>query len=138
MSLSLVKEFAMGPHKRLADYLHNKGLKVLAHNCGKADHLIKYWAEEIKIDRYFGFSYLTDKNLIKENMGGKVLLIGGLDTIKLHQGKPADVREDVQKALGILKDCPGYIIMDGHNIAPGTPIENLNAVTEAAELYGKF
>ena len=138
MSPKQFKEFALEPLKRLSEHFHKQGLKVMAHNCGKADHLLKFWAEEVKIDRYIGFSYLTDKNLIKEIMGGKISLIGGIDTIKLHDGKPEDVKEDVRKNLEILKDCPGYIIMDGHNIAPGTPIENLNAVTEAAEQYGTF
>ncbi|NLJ38048.1 MAG: hypothetical protein GX432_04715, partial [Candidatus Atribacteria bacterium] len=85
-----------------------------------------------------GFSYLTNKNLLKEIMGGKVLLIGGIDTVKLHGGKPEDVREDVRKTLEVFKDCPGYIIMDGHNVAPGTPVENLNAITDAAEEFGRF
>jgi uroporphyrinogen-III decarboxylase len=28
--------------------------------------------------------------------------------------------------------------MDGHNVAPGTPVENLNAMTDAAEEFGSF
>ena len=71
-------------------------------------------------------------------MGGKVILIGGIDTVKLHEGKPEDIREDVRQSLEVLRDCPGYIIMDGHNVAPGTPIENLNAMTDAAEEFGSF
>jgi len=132
------KEFALPSLKKLADHFHNQGIKVIAHNCGQADHLIEYWAQEVGIDIYYGFSYLTNKNLIKEIMGGKVILIGGIDTVKLHSGKPEDVKEDVRKNLEILKDCPGYIIMDGHNVAPGTPVENLNAMAEAAEEYGRF
>ena len=132
------KEFALPALKKLAENSHNQGLKVIAHNCGQADHLIDLWANEVGIDIYYGFSYLTNKNLIKEKMGGKVILIGGIDTLKLHSGKPEDVREDVRRNLEVFKDCPGYIIMDGHNVAPGTPVENLNAVTEAAVEWGSF
>lgn len=132
------EEFALQPLKKMADQLHSKGLKVMGHNCGKADHILKYWVEEIGIDVYFGFSYLTNKHLIKELMGGKVLLIGGVDPVKLLRGTPEDVEEDVREALRVLKGCPGYIIMDGHNVAPGTPLENLNAVTRAVEKYGGF
>ena len=32
----------------------------------------------------------------------------------------------------------GLIIQDGNNIPPGTPIENINAMTEAAERYGRY
>ena len=138
MSPKQVEEFMLKPLKKLSDHIHKQGLKVQGHNCGKANHLLKYWVEDIEIDRYMGFSYLTDKKLIKEIMGGKIVLLGGIDTVKLHDGRPEDVIEDVRKTLEILKDTPGYIIMDGHNIAPGTPLENINAVTEAAEKFGRF
>jgi uroporphyrinogen decarboxylase len=110
----------------------------MSHNCGKANHVLKYWADDVKIDRYYGFSYLTDKNLIKKFLGDRICCIGGINTITLHDGTVEDVKEDVRQSLQILKDCKGYIIMDGHNVPPGTPIENLNAVTEAAEIYGRF
>jgi uroporphyrinogen decarboxylase len=133
-----VEEFMLNPLKKLSDYVHKQGMMIQGHNCGKADHVLKYWMEDIGIDRYIGFSYLIDKNLIKKIMGGKIVLMGGIDTIKLHEGKSEEVIEDVRYAIEVLKDTPGYIIMDGHNIAPGTPLENLNAVTEAAEKFGKF
>ena len=138
MSPRQVEDFALEPLKRLSDHIHGKGLKVMAHNCGKADHLLKYWTDDIKIDRYLGFSYLTGKRKIAEVMGGKVSLMGGVDTANLRQGTPESVREDVRKALEILKKVPGYVMMDGHNVAPGTPVENLNAVTEAAREFGSW
>ena len=71
-------------------------------------------------------------------MGGKVILMGGIDPVKIHDGRPADVLEDCRKNLEVFKGCRGYIMMDGHNIAPGSPIENLNMMAKAAELYGRF
>ena len=136
MSPRLVEEFALEPLKALSSYVHRIGLKVMAHNCGKADHLLKYWVDDINIDRYIGFSYLTDKRKIAESMGGKVTIIGGVDTENLCQGTPESVREDVRKALVALRNVPGFVLMDGHNVAPGTPVENLNAVTRAAREFG--
>jgi uroporphyrinogen-III decarboxylase len=138
MSPRLVEEFALAPLKELSSYYHGKGLKVMAHNCGKADHLLKYWINDVKIDRYVGISYLTDKRKLAEVMGGKVTMIGGVDTANLQQGTPQTVCEDVRKALEILKNVPGFVLMDGHNVAPGTPVENLNAVTAAARSFGSF
>ena len=71
-------------------------------------------------------------------MGGRITLIGGLDTSKLHEGKPDFVREDTIKNLEVFRDVPGYVLMDGHNVAPGSPLENLNAVTRAARDYGSY
>ena len=138
MSPRHVEEFALTPLKELSRHVHSQGLKVMAHNCGKADHLLKYWMDDIKIDRYVGVSYLTDKRKLAEVMGGKVTIIGGVDTTNLRQGTPESVGDDVRKALEILKGVPGFVLMDGHNVAPGTPIENLNAVTAAARKFGSF
>lgn len=138
LSPKLVEEFALGPLKKLADFIHDQGLKVMSHNCGKADHLLKYWIDDVKIDRYIGFSYLTDKRKIREVMGGKISIIGGVDTANLHDGTPETVIEDVRRNLEVLKEVPGFALMDGHNVAPGTPVENLNAMTEASRRYGGF
>ena len=138
MSPGHVEEFAIEPLKKLSDHIHNKGLKVMAHNCGKADHLLQYWMDEIRIDRYIGFSYLTDKQKIRDLLGGRAAIIGGIDTANLNDGTPETVQEDARKVLEILKEVPGFALMDGHNVAPGTPVENLNAVTEAARQYGSF
>jgi len=138
MSAGHFEKFGLEPLKKLAGYYRDHGLKIMAHNCGKADHLLGYWVDDIRIDRYIGFSYVMDKETIKEVMGGRVILIGGIDTTNLHDGTPETVRQDVRKALAVLKDVPGYIIMDGHNVAPGTPVENLNAVTAAARDFGSF
>lgn len=39
---------------------------------------------------------------------------------------------------GIMEDLPGFVLMDGRNVAPWTSVRNLNAVTEAARKYGSF
>ncbi len=138
MSPQHFEEFGLDPLIKLSEHIHGKGLKVMAHNCGKADHLLQYWIDEIKIDRYIGFSYQMDKGNIKEIMGGKVSLIGGINTTNLYEGTPETVRADVRETLEVLKDVRGYAVMDGHNVAPGTPVENLNAVTAAAREFGSF
>lgn len=83
------------------------------------------------MSRYIGFSYLTDKQALRR-------IMGGIDTVKLHDGKPADVLEDCRRNLEIFRDCPGYVMMDGHNVAPGTMVENINAMAEAVARYGSF
>ena len=138
MSPGFVEDFALKPTKKLADHIHARGLKVMAHNCGKADHLLRYWAEQVNIDRYVGFSYLTDKLKLREIMGGRITLIGGVDTTNLHDGTPESVGEDARKNIEVFRDVPGYVLMDGHNVAPGTPADNLSAVTRSAREFGSY
>ena len=138
MSPQFIQDFALKPAKRLAEHIRSMGLKVMAHNCGKADHLLHFWADEVGINRYIGFSYLTDKKRIREIMGGRITIIGGIDTATLHDGTPEDVKDDVKKTIDTLKGTRGFVLMDGHNVAPGTPIQNLNAVSEAVREVGMY
>ena len=71
-------------------------------------------------------------------MGGRITIIGGIDTATLHDGTPEDVKDDVKKTIDILKGTRGFVLMDGHNVAPGTPIQNLNAVSEAVREVGMY
>ena len=138
MSPDQFQEFMIPAFKKLVSYIHSKECAVQAHNCGKADHLVKFWKDDLSIDRYMGFSYLTDKHLLKDVMGGKVQILGGIDTAKLHEETPEAVFEDCKNNLEIFKDCAGYVMMDGHNIAPGTPVDNINAMYKCAVQYGSF
>lgn len=138
MSPDQFEEFMLPVFIRLSNHIKSKGCKVQAHNCGKADHLVRFWAEDIKIDRYMGFSYQTDKKLLKSVMGGNIPIMGGIDTVKIHDGTPKDVVEDCKLNLDIFKECPGYVMMDGHNVAPGSPLENINMFAEAADKYGRI
>lgn len=138
MSPQQVEEFALKPLQELADHFRNKGFDIMMHNCGKADHLLQLWADEVKIDRYIGFSYQMDKNKLKEIMGNRIFLMGGVNTVILRERTLEDVMEDVRKNLEVFKDLDGFVLMDGHNVAPGTPVQNLNAVTEAVRKYDAF
>lgn len=135
MSPAQIEEFMMGPHKRLADHIRKLGYEVQAHNCGKADHLLDFWMNHVGINRYIGFSYQTNKKALREVMGGKVILMGGVDTVKLHEGRPEEVMEDCRANLEVFKDCPGFVLQDGHNVAPDSPPRNLNVLVEAAARY---
>ena len=140
MSRKLVEQFARPRHKKLADYYHARGFRVEAHNCGKADHLLDYWKDEIGIDRYYGFSYLTNKSKLAELMGGKVPLLGGVSTQLLHDGTPEEIIDYCRQTIEIFapRCSGGFVLMDGHNVAHNTHVENLNAMTAAAKMYVKY
>ena len=132
-------EFGLPPLKKVADHFRSRyGLRIIAHNCGKVDHLIEHIALELRPDEYWGFSYLTDKRLIERYMAGKTVLSGGVSPVTIHEGTPEEVKRETREAIEVFAPHRGYIIMDGNNIAPGSPIQNINAMYEAAEEYGSY
>ena len=79
-----------------------------------------------------------DLDYIASVMGGKVVLIGNVDPMLIHSGTPDEVMEASRKVIEKLAPFKGFILQDGNNIPPCSPIENINAMMEAAEKYGVF
>ena len=71
-------------------------------------------------------------------MAGRVVLLGNVSPMLIHSGTPEQIREATRQVIEKLAPHRGLIIQDGSNIPPGTPLENINAMTEAAELYGRY
>ena len=108
------------------------------HMCGKSDHLLKTFLEDLKIHELQGFGYQVDLDYIAALMGGKVVLIGNVDPMLIHSGTAAEVMEASRLVIEKLHPYKGFILQDGNNIPPGTPIENINAMMEAAERFGSY
>ncbi len=105
------------------------------HMCGKADHLLETFRDELKIHELQGFGYQVDLDTIRSVLGGKVVLVGNVNPLLIHSGTPDQVRSATRRVLEKLGACRGLIIQDGSNIPPGTPIPNINALMEAAEQF---
>jgi hypothetical protein len=106
------------------------------HMCGKIDHLVPLIADELEITHLNGFGFPTDPRLLAERMGGSVVMSGGLNPVVLLEGPQAAVEAETVRYLDALASCGGYILQDGNNVAPGTPLDHLAAVVRASEAYG--
>ncbi len=135
LSADMYRDLVLAEEKRLR--FHFDGWLSL-HMCGKADHLLEIFRDDLRICELQGFGYQVDLDHIAAVMGGKVVLIGNIDPMLIYRGTPEQVREATRIAIEKLAPYRGYIVQDGSNIPPGTPVENINALTEAAELYGRY
>lgn len=121
------------PHeRRLRDHFSGR---ASLHMCGHTNHLLRIFADDLRIHELQGFGWEVDLDLIGEVMGGRVVLLGNVSPLTIAHGTPAKVRAETCRVLEKLAPYRGLIIQDGNNIAPGSPLENINAMTEAAEEY---
>ena len=111
--------------------------RLSLHMCGATDHLLEIFAEDLAIHEFQGFGYQVDLHHVGRVMGGRIVLLGNVNPMLIHTGTPAEVREATRQVIEVLGPYRGLIIQDGNNIPPGSPLENINAMTEAAELYGR-
>jgi uroporphyrinogen decarboxylase len=108
------------------------------HMCGNTNHLLRVFADDLRINEFQGFGYQVDLDRVSEIMGGRIVLVGNVNPMLIYSGTPEDVRRETRTVIEKLAPRRGLIIQDGSNITPGTPIENINAMMEAAELYGRY
>lgn len=108
------------------------------HMCGKSEHLLDIFVNDLKINELQGFGWQVDLDKIASIMGGRVVLIGNVSPMLIHTGTPDEIRAAVRQIIEKLGHFRGLIIQDGNNIPPGSPLENINAMMEAAEMYGRY
>jgi uroporphyrinogen decarboxylase len=134
LSAQTYRDIVLPEEKRLR--FHFDGYLSL-HMCGRSDHLLDIFANDLKINELQGFGWQVNLDRIAEVMGGRVVLVGNVSPMLIHTGTPEQVREAVRRIIEKLGPFRGLIIQDGNNIPPGSPLENINAMMEAAEMYGR-
>ncbi len=112
--------------------------RLTLHMCGATDHLLQTFVEDLQIHEFQGFGYQVNLDHVASVMGGRVVLIGNVNPMLIHLGTREQVIEATRRVIEKLAPFRGLIIQDGNNIPPGAPLENINAMMEAAERYGRY
>jgi uroporphyrinogen decarboxylase len=134
LSAETYREIVLPSELRLR--LHFDGWASL-HMCGRSDHLLEIFRDDLAVHELQGFGYEVSLERVAAVMGGRVVLIGNVNPMLIHSGTPSEVREATRRVIEKLAHRRGLIIQDGNNIPPGSPLENINAMMEAAEAYGR-
>ncbi|UCG94333.1 MAG: hypothetical protein JSW13_00775 [Candidatus Aerophobus sp.] len=115
--------------------------KILMHNCGSIYTFIPGLAE-IGVDAVHGVMPLAwhmEPWRLKKDFGDIMTFFGGIDIQKLlPYGRIEGVREGVRKIIEAYAPAGGYILAPAHNLEPDTPPQNIVAMYEAAQEFGKY
>ncbi len=134
LSAATFRQVVLPSERRLR--FHFDGRASL-HMCGKSEHLLEIFRDDLAIHELQGFGYEVDLDRIGEALGGRVVLIGNVNPMLIHAGTPDAVRAATRRVIEKLGPRGGLIIQDGNNIPPGSPVANINAMMEAAEAWGR-
>ena len=129
LSPQMYEEFALPYEKKIRFYF---GGYCMFHLCGRSEHLLPYLVNDLKINEFSGFGFQLDKKKVLDIMGGKVVLVGNISPMNLLTGTKKAIVDEISEAINIFSPTKGYILTDGADIAPGTPVENLNMMYETA------
>lgn len=80
-----------------------------------------------------------DSATLAAKFGDRVSFWGAIDTQHvLPDGTTEDVRAEVKRRIGDLAPGGGYVFSAVHNIQPDVPLENILAMYEAANEFGRY
>lgn len=79
----------------------------------------------------------TDMAAAKRILGGKCCISGNVPTSLMVTGGPKDVKEYCRKLIEVCAPGGGFILAGGAQVDQGNP-DNMRAMTEAAEEYGRY
>jgi uroporphyrinogen decarboxylase len=115
--------------------------KIYRHSCGSIYEVIPDFIE-MGVDVLNPVQPLA-KNMepwrLKQEFGKHLTFCGGIDTQRLlPYGTLEEVKKGVKKTIEIYAPDGGYILGPSHNIEPDTSPENIVAMYEAAQEYGRY
>jgi len=112
--------------------LHGKTPSL--HNCGSIDHMIEnLCATGIEA---LHINYVCDARSAYERIPEDVVLMGSLDPSSvLLQSTPDQIESATHSLLTKMADCERFIISSGCDVAPGTPLANIEAYVTAVESF---
>ncbi len=106
------------------------------HMCGQTN-LLRIFADDLGIHELQGFGWQVDLDLIGEVMGGRVVLLGNVSPLTIAQGTPARVKAEARRVLEKLAPIAASSSRTATTSRPGSPVENISTMTEAAEEYAR-
>ncbi|MEX2683309.1 MAG: uroporphyrinogen decarboxylase family protein [Candidatus Sigynarchaeota archaeon] len=131
--------FILPRYKKLYNACKKRGMQVIQHSCGQVGEYLPLLVDAglagiQALEQEAG----VDLAEIKENLGDRVTLVGGMDSSRvLSFGTPADVEDDVKRCIATAARGGGYIAGPSHTLLD-VPWSNVLALREAIEKHRRY
>lgn len=137
ISAEMYREFVMPYHRKLLAALGGKGPYHI-HLCGDASRHFLTLKNELNIWS-FDTGFPINLGEMRRELGPEVRLQGGPNINLLLNATPDEVRAEVKRILssGVMEGG-NFIMREANNMAPYTPLENLQAMYEAGKEWGRY
>lgn len=137
LSVESYREFVLPYHRRLVNVFSLGGPNEI-HLCGDATHLFKTMQEELNV-QVFDTGFPVDFAWLREELGEGAQIKGGPRPALLKDGPPQAIEAEVERILssGVTKGGR-FVLREGNNVSPGTPLEHLYTMYEAGKRYGTY
>ncbi len=141
MSPGMVKRFIMPHLKTMADITHKRGKPYIQHLDGNTEAVLTALVDEVGIDGYHAIEPTAGMDIgrLKKKYGGQLTLLGNLDCGGvLMDGTPGEVRQETRGLIRAAAPGGGFVLSSSNAIHDAIPMENLQAMLEAAREFGTY
>lgn len=139
MSPAMYEEIMQPGHKRLFDYSHSLGCKVVVHSCGYVEPLVPGLIEA-GMDCLQAMEVKAGMDLptLYSRFGDKIAFYGGIDVRKLISNDLAAIDEELtRKITPVIKGGGGYILHSDHSEPPEVDYETMKYFIERGREIAK-
>ncbi len=115
--------------------------KLMVHSCGNIRPFIPAWIDMglDVLDPIQPQAQGMEPERLKKDFGDRLVFHGGIDLQQvLPNGTPEEVKAEVRRYIQALSPGGGYIVAPAHNVQSDVPPENLVAIRDAIEEYGRY
>lgn len=136
LSPKAYREFVLPLHKKIVNTFCSGRPGI--HLCGAVIHHLKTLKEELNISS-IDTGFPIDLGKAREVLGEDVVIQGGVRVTTLKQGPLGKIEEEVRSVLGSgVTKGKRFVFRDANNVAPKTPIENLNFTYNLVKRIGLY
>ena len=125
-------------YKKLIDFAHSYGFRVMVHSCGSIDALIPHFIK-LGVD-ILDPVQITTRNMEPESLsvkyGKNIVFHGAIDTQKvLPFGTTDEVKNHCTDLISKLNTYGNFIVAPSNNFMQGTPCINMMTVYDAVKTH---
>ncbi len=131
------REFCLPYETQIVSRCKEIGIPYSIHICGFSDPILSDWmTAEAPV---WEIDHKTTFEKARAVTKGKVTLIGNLDTSEvMYLGTPDDVKQAAKEVIDACRPQCGLILSSGCLLAGDTPVENMQALADAASEFGQY
>jgi len=143
ISPKMYREFLKPIHADFIQFIKERTkAKVFFHTDGDVFPLIEDFIEigvDILNPIQTSAGRMSDLPELKKRYGKELVFCGAIDTHRLlPYGTPEEVRQEVRRVIEILGPGGGYMVASVHTIMDDVPPENVLAMVDAVEEFGRY
>lgn len=133
------RELLYPAHKKVFEYFHSKGLKVILHTCGCVKELVPQLIEA-GLDCIQPLEVKAGMDLVemKQKYGDELAFMGGIDVRCMAHPDPSVIEKEISTKIPIAKKSGGYIYHSDHSVPDNVSFAQYKRVIELVHKYGKY